>query len=91
MKRLVIGLVRFYQKHISPLKAPCCRFYPTCSSYTLQAVEHFGVWKGCWLGFWRILRCNPLFRGGVDPVPETFSFLHPVHGGPRCPSEKEER
>ena len=81
MKGLIIGLVRFYQRHISPLKAPCCRFYPTCSSYMLQAVERFGVWRGCWLGLMRILRCSPLFRGGIDPVPEEFSFLHPIRGG----------
>lgn len=76
VKRLVMALIRFYQRHLSKLKGkPCCRFYPTCSSYTLQAVERFGAVRGLWLGFWRILRCNPLFRGGIDPVPEKFSFF----------------
>lgn len=76
MKRLVLSLIRFYQKHLSKLKGrPCCRFYPTCSSYTLGAVERFGAMKGLWLGMLRILRCNPLFRGGIDPVPEKFSLF----------------
>lgn len=76
MKRLVLSLIRFYQKHLSKLKGrPCCRFYPTCSSYTLGAVERFGVIRGLLLGMLRILRCNPLFRGGIDPVPERFSLF----------------
>ena len=80
MKRLLLWLIRFYQRRISPLKAPCCRFYPTCCSYALTAVERFGVLRGGWLALIRILRCNPLFAGGVDPVPDEFSFLHPVKG-----------
>lgn len=76
IKRLVLSLIRFYQKRLSRLKGkPCCRFYPTCSSYTLRAVERFGAVKGLWLGFLRILRCNPLCKGGIDPVPEKFSFF----------------
>jgi len=91
MKKPVISMIRFYQKRISPLKAPCCRFYPTCSSYTLQAVQRYGALKGCWLGFIRILRCNPLFPGGIDPVPERFSFIRPVTGGlPRRKDEGED-
>lgn len=87
MRGIVLRLIRFYQKRISPLKAPCCRFYPTCSSYAIQAVQRYGAAKGCWLGFVRILRCNPLFPGGIDPVPERFSFIHPVTGG--LPREKD--
>lgn len=76
MKHLVLSLIRFYQKHLSKLKGrPCCRFYPTCSGYTLGAVERFGAVKGLLLGMLRILRCNPLFRGGIDPVPESFSLF----------------
>ena len=63
-----------YRKFISPLKPPCCRYYPSCSSYALQAVEKHGVIKGALLGGWRLLRCNPFARGGVDYVPEKFTF-----------------
>jgi len=70
MKRPLIWLIRFYQIAISPYKRPCCKYYPTCSSYALQAVERFGAFKGFWLALFRILRCNPFSRGGYDPVPE---------------------
>ncbi|MGI5894619.1 MAG: membrane protein insertion efficiency factor YidD [Candidatus Merdivicinus sp.] len=72
MKQLLMGFVRFYQKYLSRMKAPCCRFYPTCSAYMLTSLERFGVLKGSILGIWRILRCNPFCAGGIDPVPETF-------------------
>ena len=76
MKKTVLFLIRFYQRWLSRLKGkPCCRFYPTCSSYMLGAVERFGVLKGIWLGLLRILRCNPLFKGGFDPVPERFELF----------------
>ena len=65
----LIWLVRFYQVCISPLKPACCRFTPTCSQYALEAVEKYGFVKGGALAAWRILRCNPLCRGGYDPVP----------------------
>ena len=63
-----IGLVRGYQYLISPLFPPCCRFFPTCSVYTIQAIEKYGVIKGGFLGIRRILRCHPFSRGGHDPV-----------------------
>lgn len=70
MKRLVLRLIRFYQRAVSPYRAACCRFTPTCSSYALQAVEKYGVWKGGRLALWRLLRCNPFNRGNpYDPVP----------------------
>ncbi len=76
MRKLFISCIRFYQKHLSKLKGrPCCRFYPTCSSYMIQAIERFGVFRGVWLGVLRILRCNPFFKGGFDPVPKRFSFV----------------
>ncbi len=70
VKKLVIKAVRYYQTHISVNTRPRCRFYPTCSNYCIEAVERFGVLKGGFLSLKRILRCNPLFKGGVDLVPE---------------------
>jgi len=68
LKKIFIGIIRFYRKYISPLKAPSCRFYPTCSQYAIEAIEKKGVIKGSLLAIWRILRCNPFSRGGYDPV-----------------------
>lgn len=73
MKKPVIGAIRFYQKYISPLSAPCCRFSPTCSQYGIEAVERFGALKGCAMTLRRILRCNPWNPGGYDPVPEKIT------------------
>lgn len=69
MKHLLIALVRFYRAFISPMKRPCCRYIPTCSQYALEALEKYGAIKGGWLAFRRVLRCNPLHKGGYDPVP----------------------
>ena len=72
MKRILIGLIRFYQKAISPMRPPCCRFIPTCSAYAVEAVEKYGAWKGGWLALRRVLRCNPFHRQKSiqdDPVP----------------------
>ncbi|MBQ9965117.1 MAG: membrane protein insertion efficiency factor YidD [Clostridia bacterium] len=68
-KKILISLVRFYQKAISPLKLPCCRFSPTCSKYAIEAIEVHGAIKGLGLAIWRVLRCNPFCKGGYDPVP----------------------
>ncbi|MBP3541756.1 MAG: membrane protein insertion efficiency factor YidD [Clostridia bacterium] len=70
MKQFFLKAVRFYRAKISPTKPPCCRFTPTCSQYALTAIERFGAWKGFWMTLWRVLRCNPLCKGGYDPVPE---------------------
>ncbi len=69
MKRLLMALIRFYRKHISPNTPPACRFSPTCSAYALEALEVHGAFKGTMLSLWRILRCNPFSKGGYDPVP----------------------
>lgn len=69
MKFLMMSLIRFYMKFISPLKKPCCRFVPTCSEYALEAIERFGAFRGGFMAFCRILRCNPFCKGGYDPVP----------------------
>jgi len=73
--KLYLVPVRFYRRYISPLTPPCCRFTPTCSSYAVTAVERFGIIKGTLLTAWRILRCNPFCKGGIDNVPEEFSFF----------------
>lgn len=73
MKYLLLLLIRGYRRLISPLKKPCCRFYPTCSTYALQAVTRFGAWHGTKLAVRRICRCNPWNPGGIDMVPLTLS------------------
>ncbi|MCX7795904.1 MAG: membrane protein insertion efficiency factor YidD [bacterium] len=68
MKRLILALIRFYKLFISPMLGRNCRFYPTCSEYTYQAIEKYGLSKGILLGIRRILRCNPFNPGGYDPL-----------------------
>lgn len=70
MKYIGIFLVKLYQKFISPLKPPCCRFRPTCSQYAIEAFREWGFIAGLALTVWRILRCNPFSKGGDDPVPK---------------------
>lgn len=70
MKKILLYMIGFYQKHISSLKgSPTCKFYPTCSQYALEAVEKYGAAKGGRMALWRIIRCNPFSKGGYDPVP----------------------
>ena len=70
MKKLFIGIIKFYQKYISPHKGPgCCKYIPTCSQYGIEAIQKHGAFKGGSLTIWRILRCNPFSKGGYDPVP----------------------
>ncbi|WP_420848211.1 membrane protein insertion efficiency factor YidD [Natranaerofaba carboxydovora] len=68
MKFFFILLIRFYKSCVSPLFPNTCRFYPSCSSYAMEAVIKYGVLKGCFLSLKRILKCNPFFSGGYDPV-----------------------
>ncbi|MBS2970169.1 membrane protein insertion efficiency factor YidD [Metabacillus sp. KIGAM252] len=76
MKTLFLKLIRFYQKFISPMTPPSCRFYPTCSNYGLEAIQKHGAIKGSWLTALRILKCNPMHPGGFDPVPEKKESTH---------------
>ena len=69
IKALMLTMIRFYRKYLSPLKGrPCCRFYPTCSEYAMTAIEKYGPLKGGLMAAWRILRCNPFCKGGIDYV-----------------------
>jgi len=66
-QKICLKLIKFY-KFFSKMTPPTCRFYPTCSTYTYQAIEKYGVLKGCFLGFKRILKCHPFHPGGYDPL-----------------------
>lgn len=66
LRRPAMALIRFYQRHLSPLRPPSCRFTPTCSHYALEAFEKYGFAKALGKSAWRLLRCNPFSRGGVD-------------------------
>lgn len=69
LKNILICIIKFYQKYLSPLKSTKCPYFPSCSRYGLEAVERYGAVKGGLLALWRILRCNPFSKGGYDPVP----------------------
>ncbi|WP_404347343.1 membrane protein insertion efficiency factor YidD [Sutcliffiella horikoshii] len=70
MKHVLLSIIRFYRKFISPLTPPTCRFYPTCSHYGMEAIGRFGAIKGGWLTIKRILKCHPFHPGGIDHVPD---------------------
>ncbi len=69
MKAAALGLIRFYQRRISPARPPACRFFPSCSQYGYEAIEKHGLLKGGLLTLWRLARCHPFHPGGYDPVP----------------------
>lgn len=69
MKMMLIKMIQFYQKYLSPMKSTKCPYIPSCSQYGLEAIEKYGAIKGSILAAWRILRCNPFSKGGYDPVP----------------------
>jgi putative membrane protein insertion efficiency factor len=69
MKNIILLIIMLYRKAVSPFLTPRCRFYPSCSEYCYDAVKQYGILKGLFLGFGRILRCHPFNRGGYDPVP----------------------
>ena len=72
MKTLLLALIRFYRRFISPCRQPCCRFTPTCSQYAMEAIETYGALRGGWMALRRICCCHPFYRGKrgfYDPVP----------------------
>ncbi|MCL5116812.1 MAG: membrane protein insertion efficiency factor YidD [Firmicutes bacterium] len=69
MKYVVLGLIRLYQRYVSPMTPPSCRYVPTCSQYAVESVSKYGALKGSWLAIKRISRCHPFHEGGYDPVP----------------------
>lgn len=79
LKKLFLGIIWVYQHFISPLTPPTCRFYPTCSNYTKEAIEVHGALKGSWLGIQRISKCHPFHKGGFDPVPLKHNHEHCEH------------
>lgn len=74
MKQIAVFFINLYRRFISPLFPNRCRFYPTCSTYALEAFKRFGFFKGLYLSVFRIIRCNPFCKGGIDPVPPYFRF-----------------
>ena len=66
--RVAVGVIRVYQRLLSPLLGPRCRYHPSCSAYAVQAVQSYGILRGAVLAGWRVLRCNPFSHGGYDPV-----------------------
>jgi len=76
VKPIALALIRFYQQRLSGSLPPACRFQPTCSHYAYDSVERYGAGRGGCMALWRILRCNPLNDGGIDPVPERRSTEH---------------
>ena len=74
MSRVFAAPITLYRRFISPLMAPRCRYYPTCSAYAAEAIRSYGVVRGLVLAAWRLLRCNPLSNGGLDPVEQQTLF-----------------
>lgn len=89
MKYIIISLIRFYKRFISPLTSPKCKYYPTCSCYALTAVKRFGAVRGSALAAWRILRCNPWSMGGIDYVPDKFTFKVKKYDYENFPHERK--
>jgi putative membrane protein insertion efficiency factor len=82
LARLILLPIRAYRRFVSPLIAPRCRFYPSCSSYAMEAIRELGAFRGTIVAAWRVLRCNPFNAGGLDPLSERRLFrTHHEHRG----------
>ena len=80
MRQVVIALIKLYRYAVSPYLAPSCRYTPTCSSYALEAIERFGIFRGGWMALRRVGRCHPWHPGGYDPVPEDYDMTASPRG-----------
>ena len=89
MNKLMLWLIRGYQRWISPLKPPCCRFYPSCSHYAAQAIGRYGAARGGVLALWRVMRCNPMCSGGIDRVPDKWTDAIPFLRRFRSPENQK--
>jgi putative membrane protein insertion efficiency factor len=76
MSHILLFIIKLYKKFLSPLIPPSCRYYPTCSTYAIEAIQEWGALKGTYLAIVRILKCNPLFPGGIDNVPKNECKNH---------------
>ena len=74
MRQILIALIKLYRYALSPYLAPSCRYTPTCSSYAIEAVERYGLFRGSWMALRRISRCHPWHEGGYDPVPDNHDL-----------------
>jgi len=81
LQKAFLAMIRFYKRQISPLLPPSCRYTPTCSEYAYEAISRYGAGYGLWLAIRRILRCNPFFPGGYDPVPDRTTPRGHADGG----------
>ena len=75
MRQILIALIKLYRYAVSPYLAPSCRYTPTCSSYAIEAVQRFGIFRGSWLAIRRIGRCHPWHEAGYDPVPDPNDLM----------------
>ena len=91
LQAVLLGLIWLYQRTISPLLPPSCRFHPSCSAYGFAAIRVHGSAKGLALAVWRLLRCNPWNRGGLDPVPEPGRWMPDIYPDGRSRLDRVER